>query len=313
MLDMELLHHFTTSTCLTISTDPIVRNFMRVNLPPIGFSHPYVLYGTLALAALHLARFRPELKDYYIAQAEIRHATAASMATTILSDISSSSMNRGPIFLFSTLTSYIAFASPKEPSHLVFSAHAAMPNWLSLFRGIRTVIELKDIGTDFSSLSCLFQSGQEIKRIWDSQMVEHDALKELEYCIKTSTRKDEETLKLLNEAIDALKRAFSLFYGQELSSDKKASVVFIWMYRIPEGFLALLRQKDTEALCVLAFFCVLINKLEHNWWIDGWAVHLMERIYAAIDDLHRLWIRWPIEELGWIPRPHLSSQVATPM
>jgi hypothetical protein len=308
MVDMELLHHFTTSTSLTISSEPLVRNFMRVSVPPIGFSHPYVLYSALALAALHLARFRPEQREYYIAQAEIRHAIAASMARPLLSNLTTT--NRTPILLFSALTSYIAFASPKESGHFVFSEHDAMPSWLSLFRGVRTVIELNDVGSDFSSISCLFMAGYEVNKIWISRDVEHDALNELESYIKTSTSRDDQSIMLLMEAIDHLKRAYHVFFGGELSSDKKYSVIFTWMYKMSEGFLALLRQRDSGALCVLAFFCVLLHKLEHHWWLEGWTLHLVEHIYGAIDELHRLWIRWPIEEIGWIPRPAMSQNAS---
>jgi hypothetical protein len=27
----------------------------------------------------------------------------------------------------------------------------------------------------------------------------------------------------------------------------------------------------------------------------------MSKIYTLLDDEHKLWIRWPMEETGWIP------------
>jgi hypothetical protein len=41
--------------------------------------------------------------------------------------------------------------------------------------------------------------------------------------------------------------------------------------------------------------------LDSCWWMEGWATHLIAKIYHLLDEEHRLWIRWPIEEIGWIP------------
>ena len=74
------------------------------------------------------------------------------------------------------------------------------------------------------------------------------------------------------------------------------------MYKVQDGFLALLNARHPKALCVLAFFCVILHRLEYNWWFQGWGTHLIERLYGALDDGHRLWIRWPIQQIGWIPK-----------
>jgi hypothetical protein len=54
-------------------------------------------------------------------------------------------------------------------------------------------------------------------------------------------------------------------------------------------------------MVILAYFCVLLNDLSSSWWIKGWAEHLISEIYASLTAEHRLWIRWPMEETGWIP------------
>jgi hypothetical protein len=64
----------------------------------------------------------------------------------------------------------------------------------------------------------------------------------------------------------------------------------------------LLADEEQDALVVLSYFCVLLNKLSRQWWLDGWVNHLMDKIYAALDEERRTWIIWPMEETGWLPR-----------
>ena len=154
MLDLELLHHYCISTSLTLSSDPIMRNHFLEGVPQVG--HPYVLYSLLALAASHLAHFRPESRRYYYEHARARHTAATSMATTLLPDISTS--NAIPIYCLSILTMFISFGSLRDEDDLPFHANSIMPSWLALFRGVRTVLEANNGAIYSSSVAFLFRS-----------------------------------------------------------------------------------------------------------------------------------------------------------
>lgn len=43
MVDLELLHNFSTSTSLTFSNELIIKTLWRINVPQIGFSHEFVM------------------------------------------------------------------------------------------------------------------------------------------------------------------------------------------------------------------------------------------------------------------------------
>jgi hypothetical protein len=300
ILDLELLHHYSISTYLTLSSDPVIRNYFLVNVPQLGFSHPYVLYSILALAASHLAHFRPEARQCYYAEATARHTAATSMAAPLLSDISAT--NSIPMYCFSILTMFISFASLKEDDDLSFDANNVTPSWLTLFRGVRTVLELNNRAIFSSSISFLFRSRTDVNRNWDHQQLDHDALKEFQNYIKTSTSEDEQARRHLLDAFSDLRRAFYVFYAEELCSEDKIRSVFTWMYKVSNEYINMLRHRNSNAICILAFFCVLLHRLEYNWWLKGWGTHLIDRIYTALDDIHRFWIRWPIQEIGWIPK-----------
>ncbi|KAI2785536.1 hypothetical protein F4815DRAFT_490609 [Daldinia loculata] len=276
-LDLELLHHFTTSTCFTFSTEPMLRNFWRVNLPQMGFSYEYVLRGLLSVAALHLSRFKPQRRDTLIEQAMVHHN--ASMLTT-----------------------WFAFANPREPDNLLLISNGVTPEWLFLFRGMRSVIELNsDAISSIAALSFIFDSGRQMNDAWENTTPpEHEGLKELENNLKLYV-KDPQKLDELTHGIESLKRSFVYFSNGNFTDDQRLRAAFMWLFKVRENFVTLLKERDNEALCVLSFFCVLLQRLDYLWCIEGWGMHLVGRIYSVLDEGHRLWIRWPIEEIGWVP------------
>ncbi|KAI1465205.1 uncharacterized protein F4812DRAFT_452586 [Daldinia caldariorum] len=299
-LDLELLHHFTTSTCFTFSSEPMVRNFWRVNVPRLGFSFEYVLRGLLSLAALHLARHKPQRRDLLLQQAMVHHNASSSMALPILNSLTP--QNAVPIFFFSMLTTYIAFASPKELDNLLLISNGVMPEWLFLFRGMRSIIELNNEAIhSMMSISFIFDSGRHIGQIWESTVPpEHEGLKELENILRSHVE-DPQKLGELSHAIESLKRSFFFFYSGNYTDEQRVTAASVWLFKAREDFVKLLKERDNEALCVLAFFCVLLKRLDYTWWMEGWGVHLISRIYSVLDEGYRLWIRWPIEEIGWVP------------
>jgi len=76
---------------------------------------------------------------------------------------------------------------------------------------------------------------------------------------------------------------------------------FIWLVMVADDLLPLLQVQTPESVAIFAFFCVLLKKLDSHWWVQGWGQQLVARAYSLLDEESRLWIRWPIEEIGWIP------------
>jgi hypothetical protein len=80
---------------------------------------------------------------------------------------------------------------------------------------------------------------------------------------------------------------------------------FIWVFFMAEDLLPLLRAPTTrrEAVAIFAFFCVLLHRLDGHWWMQGWGRHLVAHAYDLLDEEGRLWIRWAVDEIGWVPPP----------
>lgn len=200
------------------------------------------------------------------------------------------------------LTTWFAFANPREPDNLLLISNGVTPEWLFLFRGMRSVIELNsDAISSIAALSFIFDSGRQMNDAWENTTPpEHEGLKELENNLKLYV-KDPQKLDELTHGIESLKRSFVYFSNGNFTDDQRLRAAFMWLFKVRENFVTLLKERDNEALCVLSFFCVLLQRLDYLWCIEGWGMHLVGRIYSVLDEGHRLWIRWPIEEIGWVP------------
>jgi hypothetical protein len=84
--------------------------------------------------------------------------------------------------------------------------------------------------------------------------------------------------------------------------DPQFAHVLGWLYRLPDGFVALVRRRDPGALVVLAHFALLLRTLRAAWWLDGWAEHLVARIAEMLTRGERgayaSWLDWVVDKMG---------------
>lgn len=105
MLDMELLHNFSTSTYATLSDDPLIRDLWRVRVVKLCFTCDYAMLALLSVSALHLAQFSPARSDLLHERAIGCHNKASSIATQYMSRLDEGS-NSQCLFAFSIFTIY---------------------------------------------------------------------------------------------------------------------------------------------------------------------------------------------------------------
>ena len=297
MVDLEMLHHYTTSTALTLSTDLVMRNFWRLSIPKIGFSTPFVLHSVMSLAALHLARFKLAQEVYYVNLALTYHNKASETMRSV-ADVTAE--NYAALFSFSMTTTHFAFARPRTTNSLLLVDDGVIPDWLSLFRGVRNLQEMRSEQKN-PLFAILLQSGMRMNILWEAQSdTNTPALNELLNRFSTHVRHPNK-LEALRKTLLSLQKTYAFFMSDEArSEEEKRQAIFIWLYKMPDTYVDLLRQNDPECLCLLAFFCVVLHRLDYLWWIEGWAKHLIGRIWLTLDTGYRLWIQYSLEETGWI-------------
>lgn len=189
-------------------------------------------------------------------------------------------------------------ANPRNPDDLFLISNSGMPEWPYLLRGTRSILESSWHILHSGTLGPMFEAGRRRAELRDENVVEWNYLGDLRKLLE-STVSDQTRLNIYIAAAEELEKSFGVYYNHE--EDFDGTDIFIWLFRASDEYFALLRDKVPEALSILAYSCVLMKKLEKNWWMEGWSTHMLETVYYALDEEHRLWIQWPIEEMGWVP------------
>ncbi|EXF76623.1 hypothetical protein CFIO01_12700 [Colletotrichum fioriniae PJ7] len=102
LIDLELMHNFTTFAFNTLSTDPVVRQMWKVPVVRLALECDYVMRALLSVSALHLAHNRPERRDFFISRALTYHQMASRTAMGLMGALDGENCEK--LYLFSVLT-----------------------------------------------------------------------------------------------------------------------------------------------------------------------------------------------------------------
>ncbi|KAL4756468.1 Zn(II)2Cys6 transcription factor [Aspergillus foveolatus] len=297
--DLELLHHYTTSTAYTFSLHPALQTLWRVEVPRIGFTAPYTLRAILAISALHLAVLRPGKRELYIAQASEHHDAALRLATPAIPNINHE--NVPPLFLFSALSSFICCAKPLKLGNFLLWEDHEIADWLLLIKGTGSIIESSESAKESlhsGPLGIIFSVHRQSYSLLATQ---HEFLENLR-CFILNEMKDShgDESEVYNAAIDHLSHCFTICLDKGCRLE--TAEVFLWLLRVPQDFLLLLKGHQPHALVIVGYFCVLLHQLEWMWWMKNWGTHILSQIYHLLPGpIYKAWLQWPMEQIGFVP------------
>lgn len=287
---------------MTLHNDPGLKTLWRINVPQLGFQYDFVMRGILAISALHMASWAPEeKKGYYLSQAFTQHQNGLRVATSILPNITDE--NCSALYIFSALTLFFTLAGPRDSTEFLIVGDSGTADWLILLKGVQSIIASAHPTLIRSSLGPMFLAGSRRDAIRETiyQQVsdEEDPLQELLSHLERAGYPENE-YQLCVQAVNELRKSHATIRIQKPHEFESADI-FIWFFRVEDDFVQLLREHHQGALAVFAHFCVLLKMIDYRWWVGSGATYHLSRVYRLLDAEHRLWIRWPIEEMGWIP------------
>jgi hypothetical protein len=297
--DCALLHHYTVSTAYTLAIIPGLNTFMRINLPQIAFSHKFLLHGTLAIAALHLSRFKKNASEasYYMTKALHHYGTALRTATPLLADINA---HNGPaLYLFSTLCFSFTLALGPKPGDFLIFGQQGIAEWLGQLQGLRSLLETEPHLFRDDKLAPMLQIAM---RSFSHPTSHADHFPELRGRIQQVASGDPELVHY-SKALDQLSERFDAALPSPSSRSTQLSPqqVLAWVYHLEDDFVRVLQEEKPIPLVILSHFCILLNGLSSYWWTRGLVEHLLSEIYSSLDEEYKIWMRRPMEETGWIP------------
>ncbi|KAH7378175.1 hypothetical protein BKA64DRAFT_251801 [Cadophora sp. MPI-SDFR-AT-0126] len=297
--DIELFHHYCTSTSQSMWTNPLLRIFWRIQVPHIGLTYQFVMRGILSMAALHMAYLNPNKKDVYLPYSMHHQQQAMKEVMEILPNVTTE--NCTALHLFSILNCCHILGRPREKEDFLIVGNSGISQWLVLFRGVLGFIEPYQDALDRGPLSAIISVRKQRQRERESCISQSkgDYLGDLRRHVLGSTM-DEQHSKVYSDNINELEKSFIFIYT---STDYVYEMgdVFNYLMMSSHEYLLLLSDGTQQALTIFAYACVLFHKLEHFWWMEGWSHHLMNNIWQFLDQEHRQLVTWVVQEIGWSP------------
>ena len=205
------------------------------------------------------------------------------------------------LFLFSVLTVFYALGCPRRADGALLVGESGYPEWMFLLQGTRAFIRVLGARVD-GPIAPLLKHGADrwMAREPNVEPISrvHEHLDSMRSMI--GLRQDDAGLRdTYFKAIDELVKSFSVFDTVGCVTCDLTDA-FVWVFEVAEDLLPLLREPTAEAVAIIAFFAVLLKRLDRHWWLQGWVDHLIAKSYNLLDEEHRLWIQWPLQEIGYV-------------
>ncbi|KAJ6078069.1 uncharacterized protein N7446_001005 [Penicillium canescens] len=293
---LRLLLHWTTTTYRSISRSEDLEWIWQHTIPRLSLSHPFLLHGVLALAALHLTLTSAEETEQedLIRAAEYHQSEAITFLTPALTNTTSSTCDAA--FSLSLILVIFTFGFPLAvgPTYGsnslddIYQVLMFTKRMMTFSVGIYESVKNGEVG----GLAVLEDSGFEPS---DSTLSTLSALCELNMqAQRADAAHDYDTIQ---ETIQRLEVPLaSLNHGEGLPS------IFMWIFLTPTAFFDLVSKRDPLALIVLAHYCVPLHYHRANWWLSSWGYRVLDIVYNTLDSHLRPSLTWPICEIGYKER-----------
>ncbi|PMD28782.1 hypothetical protein L207DRAFT_443499 [Hyaloscypha variabilis F] len=302
--DLELLHHYSTSTYLTLTNVKSLLELWRVVVPQLAFSHSFLMHGLLAISACHIAHLRPAAAEYYIRIARYHYASAVSLYRPLLNHLSQE--NGAPVFAFSALLACLAIAMPEISHHQPAPPTTAMAyltnmfDTLGLIRGVKKIVACTWPWIQDTSVAPLLILNLEMF----TERLEFDvevAIRSLEARI----RADAECEELKDEYLDAM-RHFRKCYPRGKWEDVHQGIALTWPVLVSDGFFAALIEQRPIPIAILGLWGTVLDLLYDVWWVGRKGRRLVEALSELLppgwESLMK-WARMRVDEDDSEPQP----------
>jgi hypothetical protein len=296
---LELLHHYTTATCLILSRSRNI-DIWQVAIPRMALQHDFLMHGILALSALHLSRIQPHRAGQLTILASSHEQAALPSFRKHLSESldSSNSDICDAVFSFSGFVIPFILASESSSMSRIPGLEGGAPHWFHAIRGLMVLLS-----GNWSTLAqgpyapLLAGAGTSKPDIVSYTNNPHDShLVQVQQLMSSYDFSDTQDYAACQIAMDELRRILSTC---KTTWELKAAFV-LWPAAVPPEYIRLLHVQHPIALIILAHYCVLIKKIETVWYLRGLGQNLLSSIHEVLEPKWRPWLEWPMEQpVGW--------------
>lgn len=302
------MHHWITATADTMSSAQLssVREMWSVSVPQLAFEYEPLLHTLLALGAAHrttlLPGEAPSLRPVY--HGYIDSALKGHRPVTAKLDGNTSEsvcLNAILISLYTLFLRSEGTPQPYEPPIL----------WLSMARGIRTVIKTvyHQLMASNSRLCPLLVAQP---TIWHRDPTNSDESPAKPFHYLLEYRQEEMTDSVDNAYYGTITYLERLYFAVQ---DRQPEYVIRKIFNgfppvVPKLFLDYVGEKRPRALAILAHLFALGKSVENIWWLRG----IPEQEVRGIDSIMPADWKWALAwPLSLVSKDNPASEASSPL
>ncbi|KAI1811470.1 hypothetical protein GGS20DRAFT_104795 [Poronia punctata] len=307
MLELKLLHNFTTTTCKTLSVNsPVLERIWRVTVPELAFSSAGYLADTLlAVSALHLRSSSPHDRELIRASHSYMASACSEYGACLSKGVNEN--NADALFLTAALIAFQSTASrifARDDINDRTGGYSLPLSWFHSFQGVKAVVAASWQFLCFSSIVIPIIESQPALNLnlsgdptffRDLIVGVDDEIAKLEPDPSTHMA----TRMAYQHAIAVLDWAHKIPY---------TGAPLVFMATVSRRFVELLEARRPRALAILASYFALLKCLGDVWWLKGVARREIMGIVSLFDPDDEEW--WP--RLQWPLRIALHDDIIIP-
>ncbi|KAJ9148245.1 hypothetical protein NKR23_g5151 [Pleurostoma richardsiae] len=306
--DFALFHHFTTSTSSLIANEPPYSSPWKTGVPALATQYPFLLHEVLALAAVHLSQLNPSKSAYYLRVAGEHQAFALSLFRAALAAGIGDGDAAEPLFACSALFVSYYFAVAPDPAALLFSTDPpGPPEWMLPLRGCTELVRCYKRSITDGPMGNLMSDYIAVLRAPTSGGADAhiDGLRDGLAALSGDWSEGGVLLPVL----DKLRTCFALSDSDSGDGVSNKTATFMFAATVPARFVDMLGEKSPGALVVMAFWCVLLHRINRRWMLYGAdrASEMLDLIESLLSPRFREMIRWPLEVVKSTPQVRASN------
>lgn len=297
LLELRLLHHYITMSTPTFQSRQIGDILISISggniyanwMVRLALETPIVMDALLGFSAFHIRHINKDDKEAAFASLKFMTRAISNLAENIGSGITPE--NAEACFAVSTLIAFHSSTTYLLTHDKEVNRTPVLPlQWFSHWQGVRTILAE---GWDYIKT-------EDIKAILLTESLSTQTLLLLSNITTPHTfsflvadldreTTDEETQFAYDSAAAWLAIAHSTLVMRN---------VFKFTAIVSKRFIQLLEGKDPRALCICAYFFVLMKRLDTVWWLDGVAAPEFWGLMSFIPEEWKPLMEWGVSEIN---------------
>ncbi|KAH6874373.1 hypothetical protein B0T10DRAFT_498842 [Thelonectria olida] len=309
--EMELMHHYCTETANTISLRGDMCHVWNVIVPRIGYSHPFVTHGILAIAAVHKSGLVPSNRETYLRLAAYHQMVGSKSFRQELQR--STRENSMALFSFASAVVLYMFTLPSRlQSRQLEDPITSFVELVKLLQGIETILNPIHSFIRATEFAPLIDGAYPVEcddSLADTPSLEntnlpHDMWEALQ---RLRIFHEEEisapSIVYYRQLMDQLEETIKLVTRAGIHAESGA--ILGCLYTLHSSIILDLMAHQSRALPFLAYYSVLLVSVERNFWYTrGWGKRLLAEVELMLagQPKYLSMIQWPIKAIDELYR-----------